>query len=101
VSYNSVHSARTYNPRDYFRSRRIKKGTIDRPELREKDPRAIWVTLIPLSGFLVGLLSIVLLSWDGYSSVSHHRYCEVFTDDFSNGFNSTIWTKHVETGGYG
>lgn len=101
MSYNSVHSAKAYNPHAYFRSRRIKKGTIDRPELREKDPRKIWITLIPIFGFLVGLLSIALLTWNGYSSVSRHRYCKVFTDDFSNGFNSTIWTKHVETGGYG
>lgn len=97
----SVRSVKTYNPRPYFRSRRIKKGTVDRPELREKDPRGIWITLIPAFGFFIGLSAIALLSWSGYSSVSNHRYCEVFVDDFSDGFNSTIWTKHVETGGYG
>lgn len=97
----SVRSLKTYNPRPYFRSRRIKKGTIDRPELREKDPRQIWITLIPVFGFLVGCAAIALLSWNGYRSVSNHKYCKVFVDDFSNGFNSTIWTKHVETGGYG
>jgi hypothetical protein len=98
---HSVRSTKTYNPRPYFRSRRIRKGTIDRPELRERDPRGIWITLIPIFGFIVGLTAIALLSWTGYSSVSNHQYCEVFIDDFSGGFNSTIWTKHVETGGYG
>lgn len=97
----SVHSATTLNPRPYFRSRRIKKGTIARPELNYKDPRGILITVIPLFGFVVGLTAIALLAWTGYSSVKHHTYCEVFTDDFSNGFNSTIWTKDVETGGYG
>lgn len=102
---SASHSFRTarssYNPRPYFRSRRIKKGTIDRPELRVKDPRAIWITIIPVTGFLIGLAAIVLLSWSGYTSIKDHKYCEVFVDDFSNGFNSSIWTKHVETGGYG
>ena len=101
LSNPSYYSTRVYNPRPYFRSRRIIKGTIDRPELREKDPRAIWMTLIPSMGFVLGFAIIALLSWSGYSSVSRHQYCHVFTDDFTNGFNSTIWTKHVETGGYG
>ncbi|KAF3762091.1 family 16 glycoside hydrolase [Cryphonectria parasitica EP155] len=98
---HSVRSAETYHPRPYFRSRRIRKGTIDRPELREKDPRGIWITLIPIFGLLVGLAAIALLSWSGYASVSNYQYCQVFVDDFSNGFNSTIWTKDVETGGFG
>ncbi|KAJ9134166.1 Concanavalin A-like lectin/glucanase [Pleurostoma richardsiae] len=90
------------NPPDFFQQViLIRKGTIDRPELRERDPRGIWITLIPIFGFIVGLTAIALLSWTGYSSVSNHQYCEVFIDDFSGGFNSTIWTKHVETGGYG
>jgi hypothetical protein len=98
---HSAQSAKKYNPRPYFHSRRIRKGTIDRPELREKDPRVIWATLIPAFGFVAGFGIIAVLTWSGYSSVSRHKYCEVFTDDFSSGFNSTIWTKHVETGGYG
>ena len=98
---NSIFSARSANLRPYFRSRRIKKGTIDRPELRDKDPRRVCITLVPILGFLLGLTAIALLSWNGWVSVSNHRYCEVFTDDFSEGFNSTIWTKDVETGGFG
>lgn len=98
---HSISSVKTYNPRPYFRSRRIKKGTVDRPELKEKDPRAIWITLIPIFGFLIGCGAIAALTWNGYASVSNHQYCTVFIDDFSNGFNSTIWTKQVETGGFG
>lgn len=98
---HSVRSAKTYNPRPYFRSRRIQKGTIDRPELRERDPRGIWVTLIPLIGFLAGLALVIVLSYLGYASVDMHQYCEVFIDDFSNGFNPNIWTQVVETGGFG
>lgn len=97
---HSVHSARTYRPRPYFRSRRIKKGTIDRPELREHDPRQKWVTIIPMFGFLLGLMTIAILAWDGWASVPTHVYCPVFVDDFSGGFNSTIWSKEIQTGGY-
>ena len=97
---NSIRSAPTYRPRPYFRSRRIQKGTIDRPELREYDPREKYLTIIPLLGILLGLAFIAILAWNGWASVTTHVYCPVFTDDFSNGFNSTIWTKDVETGGY-
>lgn len=93
-------SVQPYNPRPYFRSRRIQKGTIDRPELHEKDPRVIWMTLLPLLGFLLGFGIIGVLSWSGYASVTNHAYCEVFIDDFSGGFNTSIWTKQVETGGF-
>ncbi len=92
---------KSYRPRPYFRSRRIKKGTIDRPELTVHDPRKKWATLIPIFGILLGFLSIGLLAWDGWRSVDNHLYCPVFIDDFASGFNSTIWSKEVQTGGYG
>ncbi|KAF5591840.1 beta glucan-binding protein [Fusarium pseudocircinatum] len=87
--------------RPYFHSRRVKKGTVERPYLAVKDPRGIWITVIPAFGIVVGLLAIALLTWSGYKSVDKHQYCTVFRDDFSNGFNSTIWNKQVEVGGYG
>ncbi|KAF4334250.1 beta glucan-binding [Fusarium beomiforme] len=87
--------------RPYFHSRRVQKGTVERPELMIKDPRDKWITIIPALGIVVGLAAIALLSWAGYTSVDNYKYCKVFTDDFSNGFNSTIWNKHVEVGGYG
>ncbi len=92
---------KSYRPRPYFRSRRIKKGTIARPELRVHDPRKKWATLIPVFGILLGFASIGLLTWDGWRSVDKHAYCPVFVDDFASGFNSTIWSKEVQTGGYG
>lgn len=88
-------------PGVYYRSRRIRKGATDRPELREKDSRDKWITIIPVIGILVGLAAIGLLVWDGWRKVTNHVYCHVFTDDFSRGFNDTIWTKEVELGGYG
>lgn len=103
-SINSSEAAPSINkdiPGVYFRSRRIKKGQTDRPELRVKDPMDIWVLLIPVLGLLVGFASIALLVWDGHRKAVTHRYCHVFTDDFSDGFNSTIWTKEVQLGGYG
>src|SRR5271154_1010823 len=39
----------------YFHSRRIKKGEIDRPWTKTKDPREKWVTIIPLVGLLIGV----------------------------------------------
>ncbi|KAK0388885.1 hypothetical protein NLU13_5128 [Sarocladium strictum] len=96
----SLHRRRL-SSRAYFHSRRIQKGTIERPELNIKDPRRIWLTAIPSLGIIVGLIAIGLLSWAGYASVNNYEYCKVFTDDFSSGFNSTIWNKQVEVGGYG
>jgi hypothetical protein len=37
---------------DYFRSRRIKKGEVERPWLDKKDPREKWVTAFPIIGFV-------------------------------------------------
>lgn len=85
----------------YFHSRRIKKGEMEKPWLDKKDPRAKWVTIIPCLGILVGLAITGFLVWDGLQDVSNKTYCTVYEDDFSNGFNSTIWTKEVEVGGYG
>jgi type VI protein secretion system component VasK len=90
-----------FPPRPYFHSRRFKKGTVEKPYLAVKDPRGKWITVIPALGIVFGLAAIALLSWSGYRSVDKHEYCKVFTDDFSNGFNSTIWNKQVEVGGYG
>lgn len=90
-----------YFPRgEYFRSRRIQKGEIHRPWLDKKDPREKWVTIIPLIGLFLGVCITGVLVWDGIRSVAKHSYCEVFSDDFSS-WNSKVWTKEVELGGYG
>lgn len=90
-----------WGPQPYFRSRRIKKGTIERPELKEKDPHDKWVNIIPYMGVIVGLGVIGLLTWVGLHSVINHKYCSVLYDDFSHGFNPRVWTQEVQCGGYG
>jgi hypothetical protein len=90
-----------YFPRGaYFRSRRVKKGEIERPWMEKKDPREKWMTIIPLIGFFLGCCVVGVLVWDGVRSVAVHKYCEVLNEDFSS-WNSNIWTKEVEVGGYG
>ena len=85
----------------YFHSRRVKKGTAEKPWLDKYDPREKWVTIIPLIGLFVGFALAGFLIWDGMRTVIHHNYCEVFTDDFSSGINTNIWTKEAEVGGFG
>ena len=85
----------------YFHSRRIKKGEIERPWTKIKDPREKWVTIIPLFGLFIGLGLAGFLVWDGLRSVITHKYCAVYTDDFSEGFNNKVWTKEAEVGGFG
>jgi hypothetical protein len=92
-----------YNPFPrgvYFRSRRIKKEAFERPWLDNKHPREKWMTILPLVGLFIGLCITAVLVWDGVRSVAQHKYCEIFTDDFSS-WNSSVWTKEVEVGGYG
>jgi hypothetical protein len=85
----------------YFHSRRVKKGSVERPWMDRKDPKEKWVTIIPLVGIFVGLALSGVLIWDGLRSVVNHNYCEILSEDFSNGLNSKIWTKEVEVGGFG
>lgn len=89
-------------PGQYFRSRRVKKGAVEKPWLdRGKDPREKWTTIIPLIGVLAGCAVIGGLIYSAISSVSHTQYCPVLIDDFSNGINPKYWTKEVEVGGFG
>lgn len=85
----------------YFLSRRVKKGTVERPWLDKKDPKEKWVTIIPLMGIAVGLAITALLIWDGLRSVVNHKYCSVLDEEWVNGFDEKIWTKEVELGGFG
>jgi hypothetical protein len=87
--------------RNWFHSRRVKKGTVDRPWMDKKDPKEKWVTIIPLLGLLVGLGLSGFLIWDGLRSVVNHTYCSVLDEDFSAGFNTKVWTKEAEVGGFG
>jgi hypothetical protein len=84
----------------YFRSRRIRKEDVQLDWLQKRDPREKWMTIIPLVGLLLGLAIAGVLVWDGIRSVAQHKYCEVLNDDFSS-WDSNVWSKEVEVGGYG
>jgi len=85
----------------YFHSRRVKKGEVERPWLDKKDPREKWVTIIPLIGIGLGLAIAGFLIYDGLSSVVNHNYCPVLDEDWSRGFNTDVWTKEAQVGGFG
>ncbi len=85
----------------YFHSRRVRKGEIEKPWLDKADPKEKWVTVLPILGIVVGLAISAFLVVDGARSVVHHRYCEVLSEDFSQGFREDTWTKEVQLGGFG
>jgi hypothetical protein len=85
----------------YFHSRRVKKGQVERPWLDKKDPRQKYTTIIPLGGILLGLAIAGFLIYDGLKSVVNHQYCQILDEDWSKGFNTDVWTKEVEVGGFG
>jgi hypothetical protein len=85
----------------YFKSRRIKKGEQERPWLKKKTLRDHMATIIPCFGLLIGIGVCVFLIWDGMMSVTHNKYCSIFEDDFSSGFDDNKWMKEVEVGGFG
>jgi hypothetical protein len=97
ASASGIRNNGDYN---YFRSRRVKKGEVERPWLEKKDPRQKWVTIIPIIGIVVGFIVVGILIWDGVASVAVHKYCPVLDDDFKS-WNDKVWTKEVEVGGYG
>ncbi len=86
----------------YFRSRRVRKGEVERPWLKQKDPKEKWVTIIPLVGILVGLALAGFLVWDGLRTVVINQYKLVLDEDFSSGvLDDKVWSKEVEVGGFG
>jgi len=88
-------------PGHYFYSRRIKKEDVQKKWTKNKDPREKWVTVIPCVGLLLGLVMCALLVWSGLKSVVNHKYCPVLMEDWSKGFDESIWTREVEVGGFG
>ena len=88
------------NEQKWFRSRRVKKGEVERPWLKKRDPREKWVTIIPLIGIFIGMAVSGVIIWDGLRTVVNYKYCEILNDDFSS-WNSKVWTKEVEVGGFG
>lgn len=86
--------------REYFKSRLIDKNKIERPWLKKRVAREHLINALPVIGFLLGLAFSALLVWDGIRSVAVHKYCEVYSDNFTT-WNSSVWTKEVEVGGFG
>lgn len=85
----------------YFHSRRVAKGDVEKPWLQKKDKKEKWVTIIPLIGIVIGLGISGFLVWDGLRSVDHHKYCPLMDETFGNGFDTNIWSKEVQVGGFG
>lgn len=88
-------------PARYFHSRRIEKGSIEKPWLEKKDPKEKWVTIIPLIGILLGFGLAGFLVYEGLSTVTNYNYCTVLDENWSNGIDPTIWTQEQQTGGFG
>jgi hypothetical protein len=79
----------------------VKKGTAPRAWSDKKDPREKWVTILPILGILVGFAASGVLIWDGLQTVVTHGYCQILNEDWSGGFDSSIWQKEAEVGGFG
>lgn len=86
----------------YFKSRRINPEDIQKPWTEKKDSKKKWHTIFPLIGIGLGIALVALECWQGLSSVINYNYCPVYQEDFSSGaLDPKIWTKEVETGGFG
>lgn len=89
------------NEPQYFHSRRIKKGEVEKPWLGKKDRAEKWVNILPIIGLIAGVVIAIVIVWDGLQSVTNYNYCSIYEEDFSNGLDMSVWTKEVEVGGYG
>ncbi|KAF2668939.1 concanavalin A-like lectin/glucanase [Microthyrium microscopicum] len=91
----------SFEDKPLFHSRKIVKGTTEKAWLDRKDPREKWVTIIPLIGILIGVGVAGFLVWDGLRTVVKHSYCPVIDEDWSKGFDTKVWMKEAEVGGFG
>lgn len=101
VSASGSSTALNVPQQRFFHSRRVRKGELEKPWLEKKDPREKWVNIIPCFGIFLGLALTGFLIYDGLQSASNKVYCPVFADNFANGWDSKIWTKETEVGGFG
>ena len=84
-----------------FKSRRLQSGhVLDTPFEERKGDREKWVTIIPLTGLVIGLLLAALLVTQGILTVQHHKYTLVLDEDWIM-FDTNIWTKESSVGGFG
>lgn len=91
------------NPNEprYFHSRRVRKGEVEKPWMNKKDPKERIIYWIPIVGIVIGVIAAGVIVWDGLTTVTNYNYCSILDEDFTNGLDSTIWSKEVEVGGYG
>ncbi|CAN8100528.1 unnamed protein product [Discula destructiva] len=86
----------------YFHSRRVRKEDIKKPWLlNPPDPREKWLTIMPFIAVFLGMCMAGVLIWDGWRGVVNQHYCLMFEDHFDNGFDTTIWSHEIVTGGFG
>ena len=86
---------------DYNKSRKLNHGhDLQQQEKGEIDPREKWVTIIPLTGFAIGLLAAAGLVVQGLLSIEHHKYSLILDEQWKS-FNTDIWTKESNIGGFG
>ena len=88
-------------PNVYCHSRRKDKADIEKPWLKEKNPRQAWLSWFPIIGILLGFGCTGVLVWDGLRQNTLPEYCQILDETFANGFDEKIWTREAETGGYG
>ncbi|CAF9941373.1 MAG: hypothetical protein ALECFALPRED_009087 [Alectoria fallacina] len=98
---SAIHIHHQKQNQKYFRSRRVKKGEVDHPWKTTNDPRKKWVTIIPLIGLALGFAVAGYLVYNGLTTIVSHTYTLVLNEDWSNGFNTNVWTKEVNLGGFG
>ena len=79
---------------------RFNKNGVEKPWLKEKDPREKWVTILPLIGVVIGCGLAAFLGYNGWSSVETHKFCLVYEDNFDK-FNNDVWQHEVQVGGFG
>ena len=85
----------------YFRSRRLRPDEkLEQPWADRKDPREKWVTIIPLIGLATGFAFAAYMIIQGLSTVKHHKYKLVLDENWDT-FDSKIWTKESNIGGFG
>ena len=87
--------------KQYFRSRKLKSNqAVEQPWKEEKDSREKWVTVIPLAGLALGLAVAAGLVVQGLFSIEHHKYNLVLDEAWAT-FDTNIWTKESNVGGFG
>lgn len=85
-----------------FKSRRIVPGTSEKPWLGQKKSKtAKLVSAVPIVGFILALAIVGLYGYTGWAKYDTVAFCDYWEDDFSNGFNTSSWTRVVQLDGFG